>query len=199
MRAQEFITEEEQEIWQNMPTPTMQRQFDQWDQQKRGRNALTTMPVPRTTTSPGYRFGPDSPVLPPQDPSDWIRNPEVAKELGFPKGWTENEPKRMTRRMIDPRTNNIRVGPDITVQPGTEQYAELRMRTDPTTGEITPPGAGQLPKAGQEPPSREHEKRSRREVPDRTKDTGHRWYQYHNHPKDQKYKMIDPRRAKYRT
>jgi len=49
VRAQEFITEEEQEIWQNMPTPTMQRQFDQWDQQKRGRGALTTMPVPRTT------------------------------------------------------------------------------------------------------------------------------------------------------
>lgn len=47
MRAQEFIKVSEQ--WVSAPTPEIVKQWDAWDQQKRGRNALTTMPVPKTT------------------------------------------------------------------------------------------------------------------------------------------------------
>lgn len=195
MRAKEFIIEREE--WYSMPTPTMQKQFDVWDQEKRGRNALTTMPLPRTTTNPGYRLGPDSPNTPPQDYSQAIRNPKVAKELGFPQGWTENDPTRLTTKMINPSTGSIQLGPDEIVLPGTEEYAQLRMRTNPDTSTIKPPGSGRLPKAGQEPPSKEHEKRSQREVPNMTRDKG----KEATFPSDQPrgYSIGDTFRQKYRT
>jgi hypothetical protein len=62
MRAKEIITEDDN--WTRMPpqlSQGIQQQFDQWDQEKRGKNALTTLPVPKQT--PGYTFGPDSPYL----------------------------------------------------------------------------------------------------------------------------------------
>lgn len=193
MRAQEFITEEEREEWYSMPTPPMQQQFDQWDQQKRGRNALTTMPLPKTDSR--YKVGPDF-ETDPAAPSDLIRHPEVAKELGFPGGWTDNKPVRMTRKMLDPETGNVQVGPDKLVQPGTEEYAELRMRTNPITGQIRNAVNARLPRGPSEPPSPDHEKRSNA-FKNRTQDTGKEatW------PSDQPrgYRIGDPFRQKYRT
>lgn len=56
MRAREFA-EGEREEWAHMPSPDMAQQYDAWDQEKRGRNALTTVPAP----TPTPRLGPDSP------------------------------------------------------------------------------------------------------------------------------------------
>ena len=156
MRAKEFIKEEREE-WYSMNTPLMQQQFDQWDQQKRGRNALTTMPLPKTDSR--YTVGPDF-VKDPAAPSDLIRNPQVAKELGFPGGWTDNKPIRMTRKMFDPNTGNVQLGPDKLVQPGTEEYAELQQRVNPITGRIRNAVNARIPKGPSEPPNPEHELRS---------------------------------------
>lgn len=194
MRAQEFITEEEREEWYSMPTPAMQQQFDQWDQQKRGRNALTTMPLPKTDSR--YKVGPDF-VKDPPDPATLLRNPQVAKELGFPGGWTDNKPVRMTRKMFDPETGNVQLGPDKLVQPGTEEYTELRRRTNPITGRIRTAPNARIPKGPSEPPSPEHEKRSQREVPNMTRDKG----KEATFPSDQPrgYSIGDTFRQKYRT
>jgi hypothetical protein len=194
MRASEFVREEREE-WSHMPDPTMQKQFDVWAQEKRGRNALTTMPAPKTNS--GYKLGPDSTFAPQPDPKDLLRNPAVAKELGFPRDWHKNEPSRLTRKMIDPATGNVQLGPDALVQPGTEEYAELRKKTDPVTGMIY--GTGRMPVKGSQPPSQEHERRSQHEVPVQTRDQGKEWPQIDNHPKNKQYRMIDPRREKYRT
>ena len=194
MRASEFITEEEREEWYSMNTPLMQQQFDQWDQQKRGRNALTTMPLPKNDSR--YKVGPDF-VKDPAAPSDLLRNPLVAKELGFPGGWTDNKPVRMTRKMLDPETGNVQVGPDKLVQPGTEEYAELQRRTNPITGRIRTAPNARIPKGPSEPPSPEHEKRSQREVPNMTRDKG----KEATFPSDQPrgYGIGDTFRQKYRT
>ena len=194
MRAREFISEDEQ--WDNLPTPAMQRQFDAWDQQKRGRNAITTMPIPRTTTNPGHRAGPNSEFVP---NTDVIRDPDVAKELGLPRGWTNNDPNQLTSKMIDPKTGAIRLGPDVTIYPGTEEYAELKMRLDTINRQISPSGAGRLPRASSEPPSSDYYQRSQREVPKNTKDKGVLWPQDTNHPKSQRYRMVDPKRERNRT
>ncbi len=192
MRASEFITEREE--WEHMPTPTIQKQFDQWEQEKRGRNAITTIPMPRTATTPSHKLGPDSAFAPKQK---YQMTPGLAKELGYPEGWAENDPKHLRRQMIDKSTGNIKLGPDIIVQPGTEEYAELRMKTDPITGMIHQ--TGKMPTKGSQPISREHEKKSMKELPpDLTKDKGTLWNPSGNHPKTQ-YKMIDPSREKYRT
>lgn len=193
VRAQEFITEEEREEWYSMPTPTMQQQFDQWDQQKRGRNALTTMPLPKTDSR--YTVGPDF-VKDPAAPSDLIRNPQVAKELGFPGGWTDNKPIRMTRKMFDPNTGNVQLGPDKLVQPGTEEYAELQQRVNPITGRIRNAVNARIPKGPSEPPNPEHELRSnvfRNQTQDKGKEA--------TFPSDQPrgYRIGDPFRQKYRT
>ncbi len=195
MRAHEF-TREEREEWSHMPDPTMQKQFDAWEQEKRGRNALTTMPVPKTDSR--YKLGPDSSFAPPADPKDLLRNPLVAKELGFPQDWTENNPTRLTRKMLDPATGNIQLGPDVIVQPGTEEYAQLRRRTNPITGRLNLTPNARIPTAPSEPPSREHERRSQHEIPARTRDQGKKMPDP-AHPMDNKYRMIDPRREKYRT
>ena len=192
MRAREFIKEEREE-WYSMNTPLMQQQFDQWDQQKRGRNALTTMPLPKTDSR--YTVGPDF-VKDPAAPSDLIRNPQVAKELGFPGGWTDNKPIRMTRKMFDPATGNVQVGPDKLVQPGTEEYAELQQRVNPITGRIRNAVNARIPKGPSEPPSAEHEKRSnvfRNQTQDKGKEA--------TFPSDQPrgYRIGDPFRQKYRT
>ena len=194
MRAKEFVTEEEREEWYSMPTPPMQQQFDQWAQEKRGRNALTTMPLPKTDSR--YKVGPDF-VKDPAAPSDLIRNPLVAKELGFPGGWTDNKPVRMTRKMLDPETGNVQVGPDKLVQPGTEEYAELQRRTNPITGRIRTAPNARIPKEPSEPPSPEHEKRSQREVPNLTRDKG----KEATFPSDQPrgYGIGNTFRQKYRT
>ena len=192
MRAREFIKEEREE-WYSMNTPLMQQQFDQWDQQKRGRNALTTMPLPKTDSR--YTVGPDF-VKDPAAPSDLIRNPQVAKELGFPGGWTDNKPVRMTRKMLDPATGNVQLGPDKLVQPGTEEYAELQQRVNPITGRIRNAVNARIPKGPSEPPSAEHEKRSnvfRNQTQDKGKEA--------TFPSDQPrgYRIGDPFRQKYRT
>ncbi len=192
MRAREFIKEEREE-WYSMNTPLMQQQFDQWDQQKRGRNALTTMPLPKTDSR--YTVGPDF-VKDPAAPSDLIRNPQVAKELGFPGGWTDNKPVRMTRKMLDPATGNVQLGPDKLVQPGTEEYAELQQRVNPITGRIRNAVNARIPKGPSEPPSPEHELRSnvfRNQTQDKGKEA--------TFPSDQPrgYRIGDPFRQKYRT
>jgi hypothetical protein len=176
-----------------MNTPTMQQQFDQWDQQKRGRNALTTMPLPKTDSR--YTVGPDF-VKDPPDPATLLRNPQVAKELGFPGGWTDNKPVRMTRKMFDPNTGNVQLGPDKLVQPGTEEYAELQQRTNPITGRIRNAVNARIPKGPSEPPSPEHELRSnvfRNQTQDKGKEA--------TFPSDQPrgYRIGDPFRQKYRT
>ena len=56
MRAREFA-EGEREEWAHMPSRDIAQQYDVWDQEKRGRNALTTVPAPE----PKPRLGPDSP------------------------------------------------------------------------------------------------------------------------------------------
>jgi hypothetical protein len=193
VRAQEFITEEEREEWYSMPTPTMQQQFDQWDQQKRGRNALTTMPLPKTDSR--YTVGPDF-VTDPPDPATLLRNPQVAKELGFPGGWTDNKPVRMTRKMFDPATGNVQLGPDKLVPPGTEEYAELQQRVNPITGRIRNAVNARIPKGPSEPPNPEHELRSnvfRNQTQDKGKEA--------TFPSDQPrgYRIGDPFRQKYRT
>lgn len=194
MRAQEFIIEREE--WSHMPDSTMQKQFDAWEQEKRGRNALTTMPVPKSNS--GYKLGPDSTFAPQPNPKDLLRNPLVAKELGFPQDWTENNPTRLTRKMIDPATGNIQLGPDVLVQPGTEEYAELRRRTNPMTGRLHLTPNARIPTEPSVPPSREHEQRSQREIPVRTRDQGKKMPDP-AHPMDKQYRMSDPRREKYRT
>jgi hypothetical protein len=192
VRAREFIKVEREE-WYSMNTPLMQQQFDQWDQQKRGRNALTTMPLPKTDSR--YTVGPDF-VKDPAAPSDLIRNPQVAKELGFPGGWTDNKPVRMTRKMLDPATGNVQLGPDKLVQPGTEEYAELQQRVNPITGRIRNAVNARIPKGPSEPPSPEHELRSnvfRNQTQDKGKEA--------TFPSDQPrgYRIGDPFRQKYRT
>jgi len=193
MRASEFIAEEEREGWYSMPTPHMRQQFDQWDQQKRGRNALTTMPLPKTNSR--YKVGPDF-VKDPTDPSDLIRQPEVAKLLGFPGGWTDNKPVRLNPKMIDPVNRNVQLGPDKIVQPGTEEYAELRQRTNPITGRIRNAVNARIPKGPSEPPSPEHELRSnvfRNQTQDKGKEA--------TFPSDQPrgYNIGDTFRQKFRT
>ena len=192
MRAKEFIKEEREE-WYSMSTPAMQQQFDQWAQEKRGRNALTTMPLPKTDSR--YTVGPDF-VKDPAAPSDLIRNPQVAKELGFPGGWTDNKPIRMTRKMFDPNTGNVQLGPDKLVQPGTEEYAELQQRVNPITGRIRNAVNARIPKGPSEPPNPEHELRSnvfRNQTQDKGKEA--------TFPSDQPrgYRIGDPFRQKYRT
>ena len=57
MRAREFA-EGEREEWAHMPSPDIARQYDAWDQEKRGRNFIfPTVPAP----TPKPRLGPDSP------------------------------------------------------------------------------------------------------------------------------------------
>ena len=70
MRASEFILENPgtlpgREEWAHMPSKDMAQQYDVWDQEKRGRNALTTMPVPKPTP----KLGPDSPFAEPTKPA----------------------------------------------------------------------------------------------------------------------------------
>lgn len=52
MRAREFA-EGEREEWAHMPSPDMAQQYDAWDQEKRGRNALTTVPAPEPSPDLG--------------------------------------------------------------------------------------------------------------------------------------------------
>jgi len=194
MRASEFIIEREE--WSHMPDPTMQKQFDAWKQEERGRNALTTMPVPKTSS--GYKLGPDSPFVPSLDPADLLNDPEVAKAGGFPKGWTQNDPARLTRKMLDPITGDVQLGPDVVVKPGTEEYAELRRRTNPVTGSINLVPNARIPARPSAPPSQEQEKRSQREIPVGPRDQDKKMSDP-VHPMDKQYRYIDHRREKYRT
>ena len=159
MRAQEFIKVSEQ--WVSAPTPEIVKQWDTWDQQKRGRNALTTMPVPKTT--PGYNLKPNNPFAP-------------------------KPPIRMA-----PKLSN-RLGPDRVVQPGTEEYSELRMKTDPVTGTIR--NFGGLPGQYAHPANREQEQRSNVD-PGATLDKGKEvtWPSQ----RSDKYQPGDSFRQKYRT
>ena len=122
----------------------------------------------------------------------------MAKAGGFPKGWTQNDPTRLTRKMLNPITGDVQLGPDVVVKPGTEEYAELRRRTNPVTGSINLVPNARIPARPSAPPSQEQEKRSQREIPVGPRDQDKKMSDP-AHPMDKQYRMIDPRREKYRT
>jgi hypothetical protein len=198
MRASEFVREEREE-WMHMDSPAIAQARKEMSLPKYSGPASTfSMTAPVAPKKSPYTLGPDSSFAPPADPKNLLRNPLVAKELGFPQDWTENNPTRLTRKMIDPATGNIQLGPDVVVQPGTEEYAQLRRRTNPMTGRLHLTPNARIPTGPSVPPSREHEQRSQREIPVRTRDQGKKMPDP-AHPMDNKYQMIDFRREKYRT
>jgi hypothetical protein len=130
MRAREFVTEAADPNmvgWSGGPeTKDMTAWRDEMAQLDRGRNALTTMPIPKQ--NPGAMIGADSPFInkpdPALDPKKW------------PEAWSRGTPYDLTRKMIDPRTGDVRLGPNQLAKPGTEDYALLKKQLDPVTKQL---------------------------------------------------------------
>ena len=184
MRAYEFITEGvdpgEGGRKDTLELPSITAWRDEMAQKDRGRNALTTMPIPKQ--GPGLEYGADSPFV--TKPKPVIKRPE---------GWEQGVPKQLTRNMIDPATGNIQLGPDKVAQPGTEDYALLKKQVDPLTGTI------RKFVAPQNIPDRENElklqQKQQQDFKPATMDKGKEiiW------PSNKPYQMVDPQRRKYRT
>ena len=187
MRAYEFITEDVDPNmvgWQGaLETPDITAWRDEMAQKNRGRNALTTMPIPKQ--GPGLVYGADSP---------FVTKPKPATKR--PEGWEQGVPKQLTRNMIDPATGNIQLGPDKVAQPGTEDYALLKKQVDPITGTI------RKFVAPQNIPDRENElklqQKQKQDFKSNTLDTG-KEVTWPSRERDSKYQMVDPLRRKYRT
>ncbi|MFY8212690.1 MAG: hypothetical protein ACOVLB_08505 [Candidatus Nanopelagicus sp.] len=183
MRAYEFITEgvdPEQVGWQGaLELPSITAWRDEMRQLDRGRNALTTMPIPKQ--GPELAYGADSPFV--TKPKPVVKRPE---------GWESSKPNQLVPNMIDPK-GNVQLGPDKVAQPGTEDYALLKKRLDPETKGLRPfTNPSTYPNKDVD---KKLQQRQQQIFKPSTLDKGKEvtW------PSNRPYQMIDPLRRKYRT
>jgi hypothetical protein len=185
MRAKEFINEEREE-WSHMASPEIAQTWDAMDQAKRGRAALTTMPIPKQTSA--RTVSPDSPFA--------DKTPVKTNDLkGYPTDWDVGYPSSITPKMINPTTGDVKLGTNKIAQPGTEEYAMLKKQIDPTTGAIRYfQKPAMQPSLGHERTLQQQQQQTFNPI---TTDKGKEvtWPSRQN----KTYQMVDPARQKNRT
>jgi hypothetical protein len=195
MRAYEFINEG-QEYWEKLETPEITQARADMSNQMRVRGITAG---PQSTTS---LLAPPKKTPYPTFPDSPLAKPPVAKKqdpfAGYPGDFKSGYPSRVTPKMIEPISGVVQLGPNKFVQPGTEEYAQLKQQVDPVDGTIhyfRKPTAKPSPEVEKKLQQRNQE--FIQQFKPNTLDKGKEiiWPSR----KDPKYYMVDPAREKYRT
>ena len=185
MRASEFIAED-QEYWEKLETPEITKARDQM------RYPATAVDDFGRVITPGTIQ--NTPVTP-------VANTKAAKKVdpwaGYPGDFESGYSTRITPKTLEPLSGVVQLGPNKFVQPGTEEYAQLKQQVDPT-GRIhyyrkpTPEPSPEVEKKLQQR-NQEITQQFKPNTLDKGKEVT--WPSR----KDPKYYMVDPAREKYRT
>ena len=186
MRASEFIPEG-QEYWEKLETPEITKARDQM------RFPATAVDDFGRVITPGNNIKP-----PPPKPLVFTNTNKPDPAAGYPADWSKGYPSHITPKMIEPISGVVRLGPEKFVQPGTEEFAQLKQQVDPKTGRISYFRKSPYPNF-----SPEHEKRLQKfdqELTDKFKPSADKGKEV-TWPsrRDKTYNMVDPFREKYRT